>query len=74
MKLTTILAAALVLSVAPLAMANANIMKEAKAKTIAQDEESCVVFGMPNEAIKLGAVDKTVPLGAIAHEILRACS
>ncbi len=49
-------------------------MKEAKAKTLAQDEESCVVFGMPNEAIKLGAVDKTVPLGAIAHEIIRACS
>jgi len=35
MKLTTILAAALVLSVAPLAMANANIMKEAKAKNAA---------------------------------------
>ena len=49
-------------------------MKEAKAKTLAQDEESCVVFGMPNEAIKLGAVDKTVPLSAIAGEILRACS
>ena len=49
-------------------------MKEAKAKTLAQDEESCVVFGMPNEAIKLGAVDKTVPLAAIAGEILRACS
>jgi two-component system chemotaxis response regulator CheB len=37
-------------------------MKEAGAKTIAQDEDSCVVFGMPKEAIKLGAVDKTVPL------------
>jgi len=49
-------------------------MKEANAKTLAQDEESCVVFGMPNEAIKLGAVDKAVPLGAIANEILRACS
>ena len=48
-------------------------MKEAKAKTLAQDEESCVVFGMPHEAIKLGAVDKTVPLAAIAQEILRAC-
>ncbi|MDR3435215.1 chemotaxis response regulator protein-glutamate methylesterase [Telmatospirillum sp.] len=49
-------------------------LKEAKAKTLAQDEESCVVFGMPNEAIKLGAVDKVVPLSAIANEILRACS
>jgi len=49
-------------------------MKEAGAKTMAQDEESCVVFGMPNEAIKLGAVDKILPLNGIAKEILRACS
>lgn len=47
-------------------------MKQAKARTLAQDEESSVVFGMPNEAIKLGAADKIVPLGAIANEILRA--
>ncbi len=40
-------------------------MKEAGAKTIAQDEDTCVVFGMPKEAIKLGAVDKTVPLQKI---------
>jgi two-component system, chemotaxis family, protein-glutamate methylesterase/glutaminase len=45
-------------------------LKEAKAKTLAQDEDGCVVFGMPNEAIKLGAVDKIVALGAIANEIL----
>ena len=37
-------------------------MKEAGAKTIAQDEDTCVVFGMPKEAIKVGAVDKIVPL------------
>ena len=49
-------------------------MKEANAKTVAQDEASCVVFGMPNEAIKLGAADRVVPLGAIANEILRACA
>jgi two-component system chemotaxis response regulator CheB len=49
-------------------------MKEARARTIAQNEESCVVFGMPNEAIKLGAADRIVPLGALANEILRACS
>jgi two-component system chemotaxis response regulator CheB len=48
-------------------------MKEANAKTLAQDEDSCVVFGMPNEAIKLGGVDRVVPLEAIAGEILRAC-
>ena len=46
-------------------------MKQAGAKTIAQDEKTCVVFGMPKEAIKLGAVDKVVPLGQIAQEILR---
>jgi two-component system, chemotaxis family, protein-glutamate methylesterase/glutaminase len=45
-------------------------MKEAGAKTIAQDEASCVVFGMPKEAIKLGGVDKIVPLDRIASEIV----
>jgi two-component system chemotaxis response regulator CheB len=47
-------------------------MKKAGAHTIAQDEESCVVFGMPKEAIALGAADKVVPLDRIASEILRA--
>jgi two-component system, chemotaxis family, protein-glutamate methylesterase/glutaminase len=42
-------------------------MKTAGAKTIAQDEKSCVVFGMPKEAIKLGAVDRVVPLDDIAQ-------
>lgn len=46
-------------------------MKEAGAATLAQDEASCVVFGMPKEAIALGAVDKVVPLGALAPHILR---
>jgi two-component system chemotaxis response regulator CheB len=46
-------------------------MKQAGAKTIAQDEKTCVVFGMPKEAIKLGAADEVVPLGQVAHEILR---
>jgi two-component system chemotaxis response regulator CheB len=44
-------------------------MKEAGALTIAQDEKSCVVFGMPNEAIKLGAIDRVVPLSRISAEI-----
>lgn len=47
-------------------------MKEAGAYTIAQDEASCVVFGMPNEAIKLGAVDRILPLSAIPSDIMRA--
>jgi len=45
-------------------------MKQQGAFTIAQDEESCVVFGMPKEAIRLGAVDKTLPLDKIAQEVL----
>ena len=45
-------------------------MKQAGAFTIAQDEASCVVFGMPKEAIKAGAVDKILPLGDIAGAVL----
>jgi two-component system chemotaxis response regulator CheB len=45
-------------------------MKQAGAATIAQDEATCIVFGMPNEAIKLGAVDAILPLPAIAGSIL----
>ncbi len=46
-------------------------MKEAGSLTIAQDERSCVVFGMPKEAIKLDAVDKILPLDKIAPFIIR---
>jgi two-component system chemotaxis response regulator CheB len=46
-------------------------MKEAGAFNIAQNEASCVVFGMPAEAIKKGCVDKIVPLNAIASEVVR---
>jgi two-component system, chemotaxis family, protein-glutamate methylesterase/glutaminase len=46
-------------------------MKETGARTMAQDEATSVVFGMPNEAIKLGGVDKVVPLEQIAREVLR---
>ncbi|MHB9099664.1 MAG: CheB methylesterase domain-containing protein, partial [Syntrophales bacterium] len=48
-------------------------MKDAGAATIAQDEESCVVFGMPHEAIKRGAADKVIPLDEIAGAVLRLC-
>ncbi|MFW5657939.1 MAG: protein-glutamate methylesterase/protein-glutamine glutaminase [Bacteroidota bacterium] len=44
-------------------------MKESGAKTIAQDEKSCVVFGMPHEAIKLGAAHRVLPLDQIAKQI-----
>lgn len=46
-------------------------MKEAGAATIAQDEKTCVVFGMPNEAIKLGAADKILPLEQISHNVTK---
>jgi len=45
-------------------------MKEAGATTIAQDEASCVVFGMPKEAISRGAVDAVMPLEQIARAVL----
>ena len=45
-------------------------MKQAGAVTIAQDEATCVVFGMPKEAIKRGAIDKVLPLQAVAGAIL----
>ncbi|MCX8128819.1 MAG: chemotaxis response regulator protein-glutamate methylesterase [Clostridia bacterium] len=46
-------------------------MKNEGAYTIAQDEKSCVVFGMPKEAIDAGAVCKTVALERIVDEILK---
>jgi two-component system chemotaxis response regulator CheB len=49
-------------------------MKEAGAFNIAQDENSCVVFGMPKEAVKLGGVDSVLPLGTIAAEVVRRCT
>lgn len=45
-------------------------MHENGAKTVAQSEESCVVFGMPREAIKLGAVDKVAHIEEIPHVVL----
>ena len=45
-------------------------MKEAGAYTIAQDEASCVVYGMPKEAVKLGGVQKVLPLNEISNHIL----
>ena len=46
-------------------------LRKAGARTLAQDEASCVVFGMPKEAIARGAVDEVLPLGRIAHAVLR---
>jgi len=45
-------------------------MQTAGAPTIAQDEASCVVFGMPKEAIRLGGVDQVLPLSRISRAII----
>jgi two-component system, chemotaxis family, protein-glutamate methylesterase/glutaminase len=49
-------------------------MKTAGAFNIAQDEATCVVFGMPNEAIKAGGVDRILPLERIAAEVVQRCT
>ncbi|MEO5348672.1 MAG: chemotaxis-specific protein-glutamate methyltransferase CheB [Magnetococcus sp. YQC-3] len=46
-------------------------MAQANGTTIAQDEESCVVFGMPKQAIDLGAAGKVLPITGIARELCR---
>jgi two-component system chemotaxis response regulator CheB len=45
-------------------------MRQAGSPTVAEDESTCVVFGMPKEAIKLGGVGKIVPLDRIPQEII----
>ena len=47
-------------------------MREAGARTMGQDEASCVVYGMPKEAAKMDAVEKLVPLNRMAQEIINA--
>ena len=47
-------------------------LKTAGAATLAQNEETCVVYGMPRAAVELGAVDRVLPLDLIPHAILRA--
>lgn len=45
-------------------------IRDTGAHTVAQDEKSCVVFGMPKEAIALGAAEKVMPLNNIPNEIM----
>ncbi len=45
-------------------------MHDAGAYTVAEDESTCVVYGMPKEAVRLGGVDRSIPLHGIAAEIL----
>ncbi len=46
-------------------------LKTAGARTIAQDEASCAVFGMPREAIRLGAANEVLPLSEIASKLIQ---
>jgi two-component system chemotaxis response regulator CheB len=46
-------------------------MKQAGARTVAQDEATCVVFGMPKEAIALGGATEIVPLPLIPARVAR---
>jgi len=46
-------------------------IKKAGGKTIAQNEATCVVYGMPKSAVNTGAIDKIVPLSDIAKEIIK---
>lgn len=48
-------------------------LKEAGARTIAQDEATSIVFGMPSEAIRLGGVDQVLPLHKIYAAVMKIC-
>ncbi len=54
--------------------AGMKMMRDNGARTIVQDEASCIVFGMPKEALALGAAEQTVPLERIAATILALAS
>ena len=49
-------------------------MRSSGAYTIAQDEKSCVIFGMPKEAIEIGGVDDVLPLLKIAEAVIKKIS
>jgi two-component system chemotaxis response regulator CheB len=49
------------------------IIKESGGRTIAQNEATCTVFGMPKMAIQEGGVDKILPLSKIPQQIMRWC-
>jgi two-component system chemotaxis response regulator CheB len=49
-------------------------MRQAGARTVAQDEASCVVFGMPKEAIRCGAAEQVVPLKRVARTVQDLCA
>ena len=49
-------------------------LRRAGARTVAQDEASSVVYGMPRAAVELGAADEVLPLGRIGQTLLGFCT
>jgi two-component system chemotaxis response regulator CheB len=49
-------------------------MRQAGARTFAQDEATCIVYGMPGSAVAMGAAQDILPLGRIPQKMLNACS
>jgi two-component system chemotaxis response regulator CheB len=49
-----------------------NAMRDAGARTFGQNEATCIVYGMPREASRCGAVEEELPLGALADAVLAA--
>ena len=47
-------------------------IREAGGRTLAESEETCVIYGMPKAAVEAGVVDRAVPLDRVADEILAA--
>jgi len=54
--------------------AGMNQLHDQGAYTIAQDEHTCVVYGMPKQAVLLGGVDKQSPIDDVAYQIIRHCN
>jgi two-component system chemotaxis response regulator CheB len=48
-------------------------MRNAGARTIAQDEATCVVYGMPREAVEMGAAQQVLPLDAVPQAMINSC-
>ena len=46
-------------------------MRAAGARTVGQNEKTCVVYGMPRVAYEIGAVELQLPLGSIGEEVLK---
>ena len=50
------------------------LLKNNGGHVIAQDEQSCIVYGMPRSVVEAGAADKVLPLSAMAEEVTRLCA